>query len=331
MAKPESPADDILPSHRNGAGNAIRSLGKPKGEGMLRIGMIDCDTSHVYAFSQRINHVGVEPEQWVDGARVVAAVVGTSRLLGPERVAEYVEKLKETGAELVDQPRDLMGRVDAVMVMSQQGGVHRERATPFLEAALPVWVNKPFASSVADALAMVDLATQRGATLISSSSLRFADEVLAARVDESLGPPVGADVYTPAHLHDSDPGLFHYGVHGVEMLYTFLGTGCREVTCVFEEGSEVVVGRWGDGRLGTVRGLRGATIGYGFTLFGERGITSTPVGTETIYRNMLAAVVPVLAGSPSPISSQELVEVVAFQEAALASRNSGGRPVAVTV
>ncbi len=115
------------------------------------------------------------------------------------------------------------------------------------------------------------------------------------------------------------------------MLYALLGPGCREVTCIFEEEGEVVTGRWSDGRLGVLRGLRGATIGYGLIAYGEKEIRATPVDTTFIYRELLTAVIPVLAGGPSPITPDELVEVVAFQEAALSSARAGGKPIEVAV
>lgn len=298
---------------------------------MLRLGIVDCDTSHVYQFSRRINHVDIEQDQWVEGAKVVAAFVGASRVTEPDQVAEYVSAMTETGVELVDSPGDLLGRVDAVLIESNEGGVHRERATPFIKAGLPVFIDKPLASTTADARALVDLAARHGVPLLSASSLRFTSDVKAVRADTSLGALVGVDVHAPAKLHEANPGLFHYGVHGVEMLYTLLGAGCRDVTCVFEEQGEVVTGRWKDGRLGVLRGLRAGANGYGITAYGETAIRTATVDTTSIYRDLLDAVIPVLAGEPSPVAPDELVEVVAFQEAALASARNGGRPVAVAV
>lgn len=178
---------------------------------------------------------------------------------------------------------------------------------------------------------MVDLAERCGVPLISASSLRFVPEILAVPGDTELGPLIGADVYMPAILHPANPGLLHYGVHGVEMLYALLGTGCREVSCTFNTDGEVVVGRWADGRIGVVRGLRRGARGYGFTAFGEAGIRATPASTRYLHRDFLGWVVPVLGGSPWPISGDELVEVVAFQEAALASARADGRPVSLSV
>ncbi|MGH2558867.1 MAG: Gfo/Idh/MocA family protein [Thermomicrobiales bacterium] len=293
---------------------------------MLRLGIVNCDTSHVYQFARRLNHVGVGPEQWVEGAKVVAAYVGTSRITEPARIEEYVAAMIEAGVDLVERPEDLLGRVDAILIESNEGGIHLQRARPFIEAGLPVFVDKPLASTTADARTLVDLARRHGTPLISASALRFVAEVTTARVDPSLGTLVGADVHCPARLHKANPGLFHYGVHGVEMLYALLGPGCREVACAFEEGGEVVTGRWSDGRIGVVRGLRAGTLGYGLTVYGEQGIRATAIATEWIYRDLLKVVVPVLAGAPSPIGPDELIEVVAFQEAALVSARAGGKP-----
>ncbi len=286
----------------------------------LRLGILGCDTSHVVEFTKRLNHVEVAATQWVDGARVVAAWPGRSEI-APDRLPGYVEALRRLGVSVVDQPEDL--RVDAVLVEAQQGSTHAGLAVPLLRAGVPVFVDKPFACSVADAAAMVEAAGRGGAPLLSASSLRFAPEVQAVQ-----GGVQGAQTWSPAALHPGNPGLFHYGVHGVEMLYALMGgAGCQAVRCTSTEGADDAMGVWGDGRLGGVRGLRGGAHGYGFTTFGADGVQSGAVGTEWIYRNLLRVVVSVLGGGPSPVSPRELVEAVAFQECALRSAQEGGREV----
>ncbi len=298
---------------------------------MLRLGIVDCDTSHSYQFSRRLNHTGIAADQWVEGARVVAAVPGTSRITDPARIEEYLVAVRDAGVSLVDRPEDLLGRVDAVLIASNEGAVHRARAAPFIAAGLPVFIDKPLASTTEDARALVEMARERGVALLSASSLRFVPEVRAVREDQpGIGPLVGADVYAPAPLHPANPGLLHYGVHGVEMLYALLGPGCETVSCLSNDGGDSVTGQWRDGRLGVLRGLRVGARGYGFTAYGSAGIHAATVDTDNIYRDLLAVVVPVLAGGPSPVAADELVEVVAFQEAALRSSARGGQPVSLT-
>ena len=81
----------------------------------LRLGIVDCDTSHVVAFTQRLHHVDVAEDHWVDGAQVVAAVPMPS-LVSPERVGPFTEKLREYGVRILDRPEQLIGEIDAVLV-----------------------------------------------------------------------------------------------------------------------------------------------------------------------------------------------------------------------
>jgi predicted dehydrogenase len=294
---------------------------------MLKIGLVDCDTSHVVAFTQRLNHVGIDPSLWVEGATVVAAVSLPS-LVSPERVPGFVEQLRGWNVAVLDKPEELIGQVDAVMVTSVDGSIHLERARPFLEARLPLFVDKPFATSLDDARRIVDMAQARGVAVTSASALRYAPEVLAVHARSSeLGAIVGVDAFTPGVLHPRNPGLFHYGVHGVETVYALMGAGCRAVRCVYQDGGEVVVGRWADGRLGTVRANRLGSYALGFTCFAERGVAPALVDSRTLYTDMLRVALEMFRTGAWPLSPTELLEPVAFMEAALRSKEQGGAEV----
>jgi len=294
---------------------------------MIRIGLIDCDTSHVVAFTQRLNHVGIDEDQWVDGAQVVAAVPGTS-LISPERIEKHVQQLKGYGIEILDRQESLLGTVDAVFVESVDGSVHLEKALPFVEAGVPLFVDKPLTTSTPDARRLIEAAQARNIPLTSASALRYALEVQdVRRRREELGSVLGVDAYGPASLHPRNPGLFHYGVHGVEMLYALMGTGCQSVRCVWEDAGEVVVGRWSDGRLGTVRGTRRGAYAFGFTAFCEKQTVPAAVDGRYYYRELLKVIVGMLEKREWPLSAQELIEPIAFQEAALQSARNGGEEV----
>ena len=71
-----------------------------------------------------------------------------------------------------------------------------------------------------------------------------------------VGRIAGCTAYSPNKLLEpSHPDLFYYGVHGVETLFTIMGTGCKSVTRVHAKGAELAVGVWDDGRIGTFRAL----------------------------------------------------------------------------
>lgn len=295
---------------------------------MIRIGLVDFDTSHVAAFTQRLNHVDIAPEEWVDGGQIVAGWPGDSAIM-PERIPGFVEQVRGYGVPLVDRLEDLLdGRIDAVMIESQQGARHRERARPFLEKGLPTFIDKPFAGSVAEADAIIALAQAHHAPLMSCSPLRYAPEIQDALAQrDTLGRIVSADVWTACALHEGNPGLLHYGIHGVEMLYTLMGTGCREVRTIFQPGSEIVVGTWEDGRQGVLRGIRDGAYGFGFGAHYEKGHHAVAnVRGGAYYTGMLKAVVGMFTTGVPPIPYPETREIMAFMDAALASRKQDGAP-----
>jgi virulence factor len=294
---------------------------------LVKVGLVDCDTSHVVQFSMRMNHVDIAEDQWVEGAQVVAAYRGTSEITPEETIDDYVAKLKGFGIGIVGAPEDMIGKVDAVCVESQSGYAHRARVTPFLKAGLPCFVDKPFACTVEDARAMADLAKANGAALFSSSSLRYALEIVDVLQDEAIGPVVGAMAYSPASIHDKNPGLFHYGIHALEPLYALMGRGCASVTCTFTDGGEVVTGLWKDGRVGSLRGTRAGAHAYGFTVWGEKGVKSSLINASYIYRELLKQIVRMFEMNEAPLDIEETVEIVSFIVAALKSAQNAGAPV----
>src|SRR5687768_12831576 len=123
---------------------------------MFRLGLIDLDSSHSVEFTKRFHHQGVGGDQYVDGARVVLAVPGTS-VMSPERIPKHAKILEDLGVKLVESPESLLGEVEGVLVLSVCGQAHLEGARRFLEAGVPTFVDKPFACSWEDANAMADL------------------------------------------------------------------------------------------------------------------------------------------------------------------------------
>lgn len=298
---------------------------------MIRLGIVDFDTSHAGEFTKRLNHIDIAEDQWVEGAKIVAGVPGRS-LIAPDLVPKYTEQMKKYGVTLYDDPAELFGKIDAVMIESVDGSVHRERAMPFLERGMPTYVDKPFACSLADARAMVKLAETKHIPLMSSSSLRYAPEVVAAKGGMgSTGAVIGVATYGPAPTHPRNPGLFHYGIHPVEMLYALMGSGCSRLTCLSQPGAEVATGIWSDGRIAGVRGIRAGQSAYGFTLFGDKGVATQGVSTQYIYRELLKQIVSMFETRQLPIDLRETLEIVAFIEAAKVSADAGGAPVEIKV
>jgi virulence factor len=296
---------------------------------MLRLGIVDLDSSHSVEFSRRFNHAGVDREQWVDGAQVVAAWSGGS-VMAPERIPGFQAELESIGITTVDSREQLMEQIDGVLILSLCGDCHLERARPFLEAKIPTFVDKPFACSISDATTIVELAQQNETTLLNSSALRFSREVqeLAAK-RRHLGETNGAITYGPAKRANGNPGLFHYGIHSVELLFELLGSGCETVSTTWSEEAEVVTGVWADGRIGTVRGNRTGATSYGFVAYCEGGVVSETVSTRFAYRNLCREIVRTFESGQPSVTHESSLDVVRFVLASLNSEQTGGQPVSL--
>ena len=91
-------------------------------EDMIRIGIVGFDTSHVDAFTKRINHFDIDEKFWVEGARIVAGYPGgPTPAASQEIINERIKILKGYGVEIVDKPEDLLEMVDAVMIEYNEG------------------------------------------------------------------------------------------------------------------------------------------------------------------------------------------------------------------
>lgn len=296
---------------------------------MLRLGIVDFDSSHCVEFTRRFNHVGVDRDQWVDGARVVLGWPGTS-VMSPERIGPFARQVAQCGVELVESPRAMLGRIDAVLVLSVCGQPHRDRVLPFLQAGVPAFVDKPLACSVSDAAAIIAAARASGTTVFSSSALRYSADVLAFTSRRaSTGPVLGAMSYGPAKRAEGNPGLFHYGIHAVEVLLAVMGPGCQAVATTFAAGAEVVTATWNDGRIGVVRGARLGATAYGLTAFCERAVVHQHVSTRYAYRNLCREIVRSFESGVPSVSNDATLEIVRFIAAALRSEQAGGERVAL--
>ena len=117
-------------------------------------------------------------------------------------------------------------------------------------------------------------------------------------------------------------------MHGVEALFTEMGTGCQQVTRVQTDSTELVVGVWKDGRIGTFRGRRSKPHNYGVTAYGEKGVLEA--GDYDGYAPLVVEVCKFFKTGVAPVSAEETIEIFAFMEAADASRRQGGCPVTIT-
>ena len=289
-----------------------------------RIGIIGLDTSHSTAFTRALNNPASPPE--FGGYKVVAAYPKGSNDIksSVDRIPAYTEEVKKYGVEIVNSIDDLLPKVDAVLIETNDGRLHLEQAMQVLKAGKRMFIDKPIAASLRDAIAIFDSAKRYNVPVFSSSSLRYIQG--AKEISEgSVGKVLGADTYSPATLEKTHPDLFWYGVHGVEILFRVMGTGCKSVVRTFTDNTDLVVGIWHDNRIGTFRGIRSGKADYGGVVFGEKGISV--LGKYNGYNPLLVEIIKFFQTGIVPVTPEETIEVFAFMAAAEESKKRGGTAI----
>ncbi len=229
------------------------------------------------------------------------------------------------GVKIVERIEDLPPQVDAILLESVDGRQHLEQFR-LLATGKPVYVDKPLACSVADAREIISLAQRTQTPLMSCSSLRYAAGI-ADLVSADMAV-LSAEAFGPAPILSDYPGLYWYGVHAAEILFTLLGAGCERVRCVSVEATDVAVGEWDAARVGVLRGTRLERGDFGCVAHTAAGtLCGLAAARPPYYALLLQRVVEFFQTGVEPISAAEMFGVIAFLEAAEVSKVRGGAEV----
>jgi hypothetical protein len=293
----------------------------------LKIGMIGLDTSHCEAFVNLL-HDSDNPNH-VPGGRVVGAYPGGSQQasVSRDRVASFTKTLNEKhGIPIFSSIEDLAMGCDAFLLESVDGRQHLGQFQLLSNFGKPVFIDKPFACSYADARAIADLGKKKNIPVMSASAIRFAAGMAG------LAPPgakvMSCEVAGPINILPDYPAYFWYGVHCADVLYSYLGKGCVQVRVAHAEATDLLMGTWQGARMGCVRGVRTGPAKFNCAVFTDKGIIRSEAKDEPpAYGLMLKEIVKFFQAGKSPIDIEETVEVMAYLEAAGQSLEAGGKPV----
>lgn len=293
----------------------------------LRIGIIGCDTSHVPAFTETFNNPNAKDH--VAGGRVVAAFKGGSPDLpaSATRVEGFAKTLAEKyNVTFHDSIEALCANVDVILLASVDGRVHLAQARPVIKARKPLFIDKPMAASLPDVIEIFRLAKEARVPVWSSSSLRYGKDSQAVR-NGLIGRVQSAETYSPCAVEEHHPELFWYGVHGVESLFTVMGTGCESVRRgLAADGAIEVTGIWSGGRIGIYR--EDLAKKYHGQAKGEKG--EAPVGSYDGHGALAEQMIRFFQTGVAPIPPEETIEIFAFMTAAAESKRLGGGPVKIS-
>ena len=291
---------------------------------VIKIGIIGLDTSHSTAFTELLN--GDSDDKFVKEFEVVAAYPYGSKTIQSsyERIPGYIEEVKKHGVEITSSIAELLDKVDCVMLETNDGRIHLEQAMEVFKSGKICYIDKPIGATLGQAIAIYEMAEKYNVPIFSSSALRYSPQNQKLRNGE-FGKILGADCYSPHKVEPTHPDFGFYGIHGVETLYTLMGTGCESVNRMSSKDADVVVGRWKDGRIGTFRGIKEGPAIYGGTAYTPKGTIAA--GGYEGYKVLLDQILTFFKTGVAPISKEETIEIFTFMKASNMSKEQNGKIV----
>ncbi|MGB7191387.1 MAG: Gfo/Idh/MocA family oxidoreductase [Acidobacteriaceae bacterium] len=226
---------------------------------------------------------------------------------------------------VVSSPGDVIGHVDAVVIPTDRGNEHLERARPFIEEGIPVLIDKPLTLSVNHLRQFVRW-HEEGKHFLSSSCMRYAKEFMAGR---DKPDKLGSLRFVTATTCRS---WERYGIHALEAVYPFLPTyGWKEITITGTE-EAAVVHLLHDAHVDVViAAMKDMDGSFGcVSLYGTKGALNMQCCDSFFaFKAQLASFVDYLRSGQEPYSFAETVELMKIVIAGIRSRAQGGQRIAL--
>lgn len=227
---------------------------------------------------------------------------------------------REYGMTPAASLEEVVERSDALCVLAPSNPeVHEELAELPLKSGKPVYVDKPFAPSKAAAKRMFALAEKHGTPLMSSSALRFGEELMAAkkRLREEAGKIVSAVTTGGGKTFEE------YGIHQLEMVVSCLGTGAKRVmSCSRTEPNLHLMIDYGGERFGMA--YYHPALPFSAALGTNAFLVSEQTRVEKrMFENLIAEMTEFFFSGTSPIPQDETIEIAALLEAGV---SASGKP-----
>ena len=277
---------------------------------MIRLGIIGSDNFHAVAFAKVCNTTDSGPQR--RDARVVAICGGD-----PARTEE-VARIGNIPA-ITATPDEMIGQIDAALIVNRHGGLHAQYALPFLEAGIPTWVDKPFALTSEDAEAMLSTANRVGTPLASFSTLRYASYTRRFQrkmlpVGRLLTGTVSGANHGAGAPPDAYGGLPFYGCHVAELLGEIFGIGVTSVQASRHGTHILATVYYNDERVVSLQFLGDVQPGWHVTAYAADGSGHYQVDTRDCYRRGLDVILRMVRTGQRPLSDDQLLESVRVME-----------------
>ncbi|MBR4949883.1 MAG: Gfo/Idh/MocA family oxidoreductase [Clostridia bacterium] len=283
---------------------------------MFRIGILGSDNSHAQAFAKLCNLPDEEGNYAYDDIRVVA-------IYGRDDDPKHTEEVAEIGKiELIAKdPKEFLGKVDAVMVVCREGAFHVPEILPFVEAGYPVWIDKPICTTLDDVKKLREACERNNTLITGGSTMKYCKEIVEAATKLSsgeIGATFGGTMQFPGDLSSQYSGLYFYGSHLVEMMLTVFGYNPKSLIASSVKSNRISIIVNYDEFQVTLNYTSHSPASY-ISVYSEKGGYSTKVDISDIYKRGFSKFREMLVTKEMPLSFDNLVKPIYVLEAILKS------------
>jgi predicted dehydrogenase len=330
-ARPEK-----IPPAQTGHDSPAPDAPSPRDVRLAMLGMIE-GNAHPYSWSAIINGYDRQAMQTAIGERypVILDYLGLRptdeiRIPGARVTHVWTDDPVEAPQiaasaripHVLARPEEAIGHIDGAIIATDDGNDHVERARPFIEAGIPVFIDKPLAINLPDLRQFVTW-HEEGKTILSSSGLRYSPEVQNLHHDRASFGDLRWITGTMVKSWE------RYGVHALEPIFTLTGPGAQSVTMTGSGGNEVATISHRNGLLASIAILPNAPGGSGivhaYATAANRSVKMAD--TYTAFRGQMLAFVETVRSGRHPYPFAETIEIMLILIAGLRSREAGGRPI----
>ena len=207
----------------------------------VRIGIIGAENSHTVDYGKLFN-----VEKKFPGVEVLYVWGETE---------EFARNAMEKGSipNMVKDPVEMMGKIDALIVDHRHPKYHLKAATPFVKAGIPTFIDKPFCYRVEEGKSFLSMAHELGTPVSSYSSIAHSNATIDMKDQvASLGNINQVIRFGPVDLDSIYGGVFFYGVHIIQPLMYMFGDDVEKVKVSREGINANATVVFGDGLFATL-------------------------------------------------------------------------------
>ncbi len=269
---------------------------------MFKIGIVGVENSHAKEFTKIFNTTNDYPD---------IKVVGVGGMY-PESNKALAE---EFGLKVYDNYLDMIGEIDAVMITARDGKFHAEFAKPFIQAKLPIFIDKPITIDGEEAADLLRRAKNNGVPVVGGSSLKYVYDILTLEnlVNKNRGELVSATLTSPLNMNNEYSGFYFYSSHLVEMCLKVFGFNPIEVTAKRNNDSVMCIVKYENFNV-CLQYLSGCWKYFGQIAYGNN-IAYREIDLSLGYKHECNAFADMLRDGSMPFTYEELVKAVYFLNA----------------